>query len=129
MSNLTVSVDELLIKRARMRAIEQGTSLSAKVREFLQAYVNGSQEGLAQQRAEATARLLAAMDAAAALAASAESATAAARGRRRSLRDEMYEGDFRARSRTAGTATAKSSSARTPAKASKTRKRSKAPAG
>ena len=34
MSNLTVSVDEQLIKRARVRAIEQGTSLSAKVREF-----------------------------------------------------------------------------------------------
>ena len=41
MSNLTVSVDEHLIKLARMRAIEQGTSLSAKVREFLQAYVIG----------------------------------------------------------------------------------------
>ena len=41
MSNLTVSVDEHLIKLARMRAIEQGTSLSAKVREFLQAYVGG----------------------------------------------------------------------------------------
>ena len=28
MSNLTISVDDQLIKRARVRAIEQGTSLS-----------------------------------------------------------------------------------------------------
>jgi hypothetical protein len=40
MSNLTISVDEELIKRARVRAIQQGTSLSAKVREFLAQYAN-----------------------------------------------------------------------------------------
>lgn len=129
MSNLTVSVDEQLIKRARMRAIEQGTSLSAKVREFLQGYVNGSQEGLAQQRAEATARLLAAMDAAAALAAPAAPASVAARGRRRSLRDEIYEGDFRARSRTAASASAESPRAKKPVKAAKAGKVTKARAG
>lgn len=107
MSNLTVSVDEHLIKRARMRAIEQGTSLSAKVREFLQAYAGGSQDALAQQRAESTARLLAAMDAAAAVPAPAPAlpAAAAARGQRRSLRDEIYEGDFRARDRATAKAT------------------------
>ncbi|MBN8510570.1 MAG: hypothetical protein J0L57_18410 [Burkholderiales bacterium] len=120
MSNLTVSVDEQLIKRARMRAIEQGTSLSAKVREFLQGYVNGSQQGLAQQRAEATARLLKAMEAAAALAAPAAPATTAtATTRRRSLRDEIYEGDFRARSRAAASASAKSPRAKKLVKAAK----------
>ena len=98
MSNLTVSVDEQLIRRARMRAIEQGTSLSAKVREFLQGYVSGSPDALAQQRADSTARVLAAMDAAAALA-KPDAAASATRGQRRSLRDEIYEGDFRARSR------------------------------
>ena len=99
MSNLTISVDEQLIKRARMRAIEQGTSVSAKVREFLQAYAGGSQDALAQQRAESTARLLAAMDAAAAVSgpAPALAGAPAARAQRRSLRDEIYEGDFRAR--------------------------------
>lgn len=101
MSNLTVSVDDQLIRRARMRAIEQGTSLSAKVREFLQAYVDGSQEALAQQRAESTARLLAAMDAAAAVSGRAVPAATVVRGRPRSLRDEIYEGDFRARDRAA----------------------------
>lgn len=118
MSNLTVSVDEQLIKRARMRAIEQGTSLSAKVREFLQGYVDGSQPGLAQQRAEATARLLKAMEAAAALAAPAAPATTATT-RRRSLRDEIYEGDFRARSRAAASGSAKSPRAKKLVKASK----------
>lgn len=38
MSNLTISMDDQLIKRARVRAIQQGTSLSAKVREFLTDY-------------------------------------------------------------------------------------------
>ncbi len=100
MSNLTLSVDEQLIRRARMRAIEQGTSLSAKVREFLQDYVDGSQSDVAKQRAQATARLMAAMDAAAAQSA-AEAAAAPTPRARRTLRDELYAGDFRARERKA----------------------------
>ena len=40
MSNLTVAVDDQLIKRARIRAIGEGTSVSALVREFLAHYVN-----------------------------------------------------------------------------------------
>ena len=86
MANLTISVDEQLIKRARVRAIEQGTSLSAKVREFLQDYVNEPRIGLDKQRAQATARLMAAMDAAAAKAPAA--AATQAQGRRRTLRDQ-----------------------------------------
>ncbi|OIN92560.1 MAG: hypothetical protein AUJ20_07280 [Comamonadaceae bacterium CG1_02_60_18] len=43
MSNLTISVDDQLIKQARIRAIEQGTSVSARVREFLVSYVQGAQ--------------------------------------------------------------------------------------
>ena len=38
MSNLTISVDDELIRQARIKAIEQGTSVSAKVREFLTQY-------------------------------------------------------------------------------------------
>jgi len=101
MSNLTLSVDEQLIKRARMRAIEQGTSLSAKVREFLQDYVNGSQGGLAKHRAQATARLMAAMEAATAQSAPEAAAVPGPRARRRTLRDELYAGDFRAADRKA----------------------------
>ncbi len=42
MSNLTISVDENLIKQARVRAIQEGTSVSAKVREFLAQYANAT---------------------------------------------------------------------------------------
>ncbi|HSQ71578.1 MAG TPA: hypothetical protein VLM87_04085 [Rubrivivax sp.] len=82
-----------------MRAIEKGTSLSAKVREFLQDYVNEPQAGLAEQRPQSTARLMAAMEAATLPSASATTAAAAPRGRRRTLREELYAGDFRARDR------------------------------
>jgi hypothetical protein len=39
MANLTISLDENLVKLARIKAIQEGTSLSAKVREMLAAYV------------------------------------------------------------------------------------------
>jgi|PlaIllAssembly_1097288.scaffolds.fasta_scaffold123187_2 plasmid stability protein len=99
MANLTISVDDELIKRARVRAIEQGTSLSAKVREFLHGYVNEPHAGLAEQRAQATARLMAAMEAATPPAAPAPTAATAPRGRRRTLREDLYADDFRARDR------------------------------
>ena len=39
MTNLTISLDENLVKQARIKAIQEGTSLSAKIREFLADYV------------------------------------------------------------------------------------------
>ena len=42
MSNLTISVDDELIRQARIKAIKQGTSVSAKVREFLAQYARGT---------------------------------------------------------------------------------------
>ena len=98
MSNLTISVDDQLIKKARVRAIQQGTSLSAKVREFLQQYANGSENTLQKQREDATARLLAAMDAATAHAANPLPDHQSGQGKVK-LRDEIYAGDFRARDR------------------------------
>jgi uncharacterized membrane protein len=50
MTNLTLSLDEELVKRARIRAIEEGTSLSAKVREFLAAYTQTAATTAAQPR-------------------------------------------------------------------------------
>ena len=35
MANLTVSIDGELLKRARIRAIEQGTSVNGLIREYL----------------------------------------------------------------------------------------------
>lgn len=99
MSNLTISIDDQLIKRARVRAIKQGTSLSAKVREFLQNYVNESEAGLAKQREQTTVRLMAAMEAAVSQYQPDAAPAAPGAGRRRTLRDEIYAGDFRAMDR------------------------------
>lgn len=41
MSNLTIAVDEDVIKRARIRAIQEGTSVSARLRDYLAAYAHG----------------------------------------------------------------------------------------
>ena len=38
MTNLTISIDENIVRHARVRAIQEGTSVSAKVREFLAHY-------------------------------------------------------------------------------------------
>jgi plasmid stability protein len=38
MSNLTISIDDEALRRARLRAMQQGTSLNAVLREFLEAY-------------------------------------------------------------------------------------------
>ena len=38
MTNLTLSLDDAIVRKARIRAVEEGTSVSAKVREFLAQY-------------------------------------------------------------------------------------------
>ena len=38
MANLTITVDDHLLKRARLRALEQGTSVHALLREYLRRY-------------------------------------------------------------------------------------------
>jgi plasmid stability protein len=97
MSNLTISVDDKLIKQARVRAIQQGTSLSAKVREFLQYYVNESEEMLQTRREEATARLMLAIESATSQTQPEAKDTVLGLEQRQTLRDELYAGDFRAR--------------------------------
>ena len=47
-ANLTITVDEQLLKRARMRALEQGTSVNAVLADRLRAFVG---EGESQVRA------------------------------------------------------------------------------
>ncbi|MCK0112400.1 hypothetical protein MWU75_09650 [Ornithinimicrobium sp. F0845] len=41
MANLTLVIDEDVLRRARVRATEQGTSVNATVREFLDDYASG----------------------------------------------------------------------------------------
>ena len=38
MANLTITLDEEALKRARIRAAEQGTSVNAVLRDFLESY-------------------------------------------------------------------------------------------
>ncbi|MEO9102482.1 MAG: DUF6364 family protein [Burkholderiales bacterium] len=42
MTNLTISIDENIVKKARVRAINEGTSVSAQVRVFLADYAQGN---------------------------------------------------------------------------------------
>ena len=53
MANLTITIDDALLRRARMRALEQGTSVNALLREYLVAYA-----GSAQMQERALADLL-----------------------------------------------------------------------
>ena len=39
MANLTITVDDEVLKRARITAIEQGTSVNAVLRRYLETYV------------------------------------------------------------------------------------------
>lgn len=38
MANLTITVDDEALKRARLRALEQGTSVNALLRDYLESY-------------------------------------------------------------------------------------------
>jgi hypothetical protein len=43
MANLTITVDEELLKRARLRALREGTSVNRLLRERLESYVRDEQ--------------------------------------------------------------------------------------
>lgn len=46
MTNLTITVDEQVLKRARMRALEEDTSVNAVLRRYLEDYAGDSKEQL-----------------------------------------------------------------------------------
>lgn len=62
--NLTITVDSDVLKRARVRAIEEDTSVNAVLREHLATYADGRRSlrravsGSAEGRAEAIERLI-----------------------------------------------------------------------
>jgi len=103
MTNLTISLDEVVVRNARIRAIGQGTSLSAKVREFLASYASGAAE---RTSGDATTDLMRMMsdvrNEIAQNKTSAATTDTATTPKARTLREEMYEGDYRARDRIAG---------------------------
>ncbi|WP_440998052.1 hypothetical protein [Arhodomonas sp. SL1] len=47
MANVTISVDEEVLKQARIRALQQGTSVNAVIRDLLEGYARVSQGQLA----------------------------------------------------------------------------------
>ena len=98
MANLTLSIDDNLIVQARVRSIQQGTSLSAKVRDLLRIYVDTPETDHQQQREAAAKQLLATMDAVNQTSATRKISTAN-RKSKHSLRDDLYNGDFRTRDR------------------------------
>ena len=75
MANLTIVVEEDVLKRARLKAVAQGTSVNAVLREYLAQYAGGS---AAQGQAVAHILRLA-------------RASRARRGRRAWSRDELHE--------------------------------------
>jgi hypothetical protein len=75
MANLTIAVDDELLKRARVKAIEEGTSVNAVLRERLEEYVDAGER---QRRA---------LDA---LLESARKSSAGSAGRKWT-REELYE--------------------------------------
>ena len=42
MANLTLTIDEATLRRARIRALELGTSVNAVVRDYLEAFAEGA---------------------------------------------------------------------------------------
>jgi hypothetical protein len=45
MANLTITIDERLLKQARMRALEDGTSVNALLRAYLERYAGSGDAG------------------------------------------------------------------------------------
>lgn len=75
MANLTITVDEEILKRARLRATEQGTSVNAVLRSYLEQYA-----GTRSAQEQALGNLLKLSDQA-----------RSKRGRRAWTRDELHE--------------------------------------
>jgi hypothetical protein len=75
MANLTVVVDDQVLLQARMRALQQGTSVNAVLRRYLEVYAGGD-----EKYRQTTERLLEL----------AQASTASSQGRRWS-REDIYE--------------------------------------
>jgi plasmid stability protein len=54
--NLTITIDDEVLRRARIRALEQGTSVNALLREFLESYAGSDIEAEARRQLATMAR-------------------------------------------------------------------------
>lgn len=75
MANLTITVDDDVLEKARLRALEQGTSVNAVLREYLGRYAGAASAH--EQAVEELIRLA--------------QAARAGRGRRRWTRADLHE--------------------------------------
>lgn len=75
MANLTISVEDEVLKKARLRALEEGTSVNALLREYLQRFtaVDAARIAAGEKVLAASARAL------------------SRRGRSRWTRDDLHE--------------------------------------
>jgi hypothetical protein len=76
MANLTITVDEDLLRRARIRALEQGTSVNALLAEYLESYAGSMTAMKALRDVARMAR---------------NSRSGSGRGGRRWTREELHE--------------------------------------
>lgn len=76
MRNLTIVVDEETLRRARIRALDQGTSVNRVLSEFLEAYAGAPSSMSAVERALAIAQ---------------REDSGSGEGGRRWRRDDLYE--------------------------------------
>jgi plasmid stability protein len=56
MANLTIVIDDDLLKRARIRALEQGTSVNALLRTYLTSFADSGAEAAARREVAELAR-------------------------------------------------------------------------
>ena len=77
MANLTITVDEQTLKKARMRALEESTSVNVVLREYLESYA-----GVSREQREALQRVLAS---------SGESTSGSGPGGRAWTREELHD--------------------------------------
>lgn len=75
MANLTISVNEEILKKARLRALQQGTSVNAILRDYLGRYAGA--HALHQEAVDSLIRL--------------SRSSRSGRGKRRWSRDELHE--------------------------------------
>jgi plasmid stability protein len=54
--NLTITIDDEVLRRARIRALSQGTSVNAVLREFLESYAGSDVEAAARAKLARLAR-------------------------------------------------------------------------
>jgi len=75
MANLTITVEDEALKKARMRALEQGISVNALLREYLESYA-----GVRSEQLKAVREIIAL-----------SRASESRRGQRKWKREELYE--------------------------------------